>query len=152
VRRCVLTRARAGQTYDGEMDFKSFLDFVLAMQHRSTQPVWGRAPQLRSATLCSVQFSSWNFRTVLRLAAFAPHELTTRYSPLWPQALHYFWRVLDLRKRGSIGVGGPARRRARRGVRDGDLAQPARTRPRGFTGRCLVPKEGPFVLRRARLS
>ena len=107
MRRCVLTRARAGQTYDGEMDFKSFLDFVLAMQHRSTQPVWGRAPQLRSATLCSVQFSSWNFRTVLRLAAFAPHELTTRYSPLWPQALHYFWRVLDLRKRGSIGCGRP---------------------------------------------
>jgi len=45
------------QTYDGEMDFKSFLDFVLAMEHRSTQP-----------------------------------------------ALHYLWRVLDLRKKGSIGV------------------------------------------------
>jgi len=65
----VLTRARAGQTYDGEMDFKSFLDFVLAMEHRSTQPVRGRAPQLRCATLRSVQFSSWNFRTILRLAA-----------------------------------------------------------------------------------
>jgi len=51
------------------MDFKSFLDFVLAMEHRSTQPVRGRAPQLRCATLRSVQFSSWNFRTILRLAA-----------------------------------------------------------------------------------
>jgi len=82
----------------------------------------------------------------------APHELTARYAPLWPQALHYFWRVLDLRKRGSIGVRAPASRSARRGVRDGDLAQPARTRPRGFTGRYLVPKEGQLVLRRARLS
>ena len=26
------------QTYEGEMDFKSFLDFVLAIQNRSTRP------------------------------------------------------------------------------------------------------------------
>ena len=44
------------QTYDGEMDFKSFLDFVIAMENRSTRP-----------------------------------------------SMAYFFRLLDIHKRGCIG-------------------------------------------------